>query len=144
MEKIMNFIKEEPHYKVAYLAKPIEPSAETDNTVHNLAAMFAGDSRDYKSFNANFEKNLKPKGYNKQVAPDIDEMQFNLAGVNGNSRSFIKKVFESDKGDVIGPESVQDNYVVAVVTDVTEPGLPSAEGGLAEGQGDGIQGVGVG
>ncbi|MGZ3880124.1 MAG: peptidylprolyl isomerase, partial [Flavisolibacter sp.] len=124
--EIMNFIKEEPHYKVAYLAKPIEPSPETDNTVHNLAAMFAGDSRDYKSFNANFEKNLKPKGYNKQVAPDIDEMQFNLAGVNGSSRPFIKKVFEADKGDVIGPESVQDNYVVAVVTDVTEPGLPSA------------------
>jgi peptidyl-prolyl cis-trans isomerase D len=123
--EIMNFTKEEPHYKVAYLAKPIETSPETDNTVHNLAAMFAGDSRDYKSFNANFDKNLKSKGYNKQVAPDIDEMQFNLAGVNGSARSFVKKVFESDKGDVIGPESLPDNYVVAVVTDVNEPGLPS-------------------
>ena len=123
--EIMDYIKVEPHYKVAYLAKPIETSPETDNTVHNLAAMFAGDSRDYKSFNANFEKNLKPKGYNKQVAPDIDEMQFNLMGVNGSARSFIKKVFETDKGDVIGPEQVPDNYVVAVVTDVNEPGLPS-------------------
>jgi peptidyl-prolyl cis-trans isomerase D len=53
-------------------------------------------------------------------------MQFNLAGVNGSARSFVKKVFETDKGDVIGPESVPDNYVVAVVTDVNEPGLPSA------------------
>jgi len=122
--EIMNFINVEPHYKVAYLAKPIETSPETDNTVHNLAAMFAGDSRDYKSFTANFEKNLKPKGYNKQVAPDIDEMQFNLMGVNGSARSFIKKIFETDKGDVIGPEQVPDNYVVAVVTNVTEPGLP--------------------
>ena len=106
-------------------AKPIVTSPETDNEVHNLAAMFAGDSRDYKSFNANFDKNLKPKGYNKQVAPDLNEMQFNLMGVNGSARPFIKKIFESDKGDIIGPESVPDNYVVAVVTEVTEPGLPS-------------------
>ncbi|HLO37121.1 MAG TPA: peptidylprolyl isomerase, partial [Lacibacter sp.] len=123
--EIMNFMNVEPHYKVAYLAKPIETSPETDNTVHNLAAMFAGDSRDYKSFNANYEKNLKPKGYIKQVAPDVNEMEFNLMGVNGSARSFIKKVFETDKGDVIGPESVPNNYVVAVVTDITEPGLPS-------------------
>jgi len=123
--EILDFMKVEPHYKVAYLAKQIVTSPETDNEVHNLAAMFAGDSRDYKSFNANFEKNLKPKGYNKQVAPDLNEMQFNLMGVNGSARPFIKKIFESDKGDIIGPESVPDNYVVAVVTEVTEPGLPS-------------------
>lgn len=123
--EIMNFINVEPHYKVAYLAKPIAASQETDNQVHNLAAMFAGDSRDYKSFNTNYEKNVKSKGYIKQVAPDLDEMQFNLMGVNGSARQFIKKVFETDKGDVIGPEMLPDNYVVAVVTDVTEPGLPS-------------------
>lgn len=123
--EIMNFMNVEPHYKVAYLAKQIVPSQETDNQVHNLAAMFAGDSRDYKSFNANYEKNVKPKGYVKQVAPDLDEMQFNLMGVNGSARQFIKKVFETDKGDVIGPEMLPDNYVVAVVTDITEPGLPS-------------------
>jgi len=122
--EIMDFINVEPHYKVAYLGKPITPSQETDNQAHNLAAMFAGDSRDYKSFNDNFEKNLKPKGYVKQVAPDLDEMQFNLMGVNGSARQFIKKVFETDKGDIIGPEMLPESYVVAVVTDVTKPGLP--------------------
>jgi len=123
--EIMNFINVEPHYKVAYLAKPIVASQETDNQVQNIAAMFAGDSRDYKSFTANYEKNIKSKGYVKQVAPDLDEMQFNLMGVNGSARQFIKKVFETDKGDVLGPELVPDNYVVAVVTDINEPGLPS-------------------
>lgn len=123
--EIMNHINVEPHYKVAYVAKQIVPSQETDNQAHNLAAMFAGDSRDYKSFTANFEKTLKSKGYVKQVAPDLDEMQFNLMGVNGSARQFIKKVFETDKGDIIGPEMLPDNYVVAVVTDITEPGLPS-------------------
>ncbi|HTM91416.1 MAG TPA: peptidylprolyl isomerase [Flavisolibacter sp.] len=123
--EIMNFINVEPHYKVAYVAKPIVASQETDNQVHNLAAMFAGDSRDYKSFNDNYEKTVKSKGYVKQVAPDLDEMQFNLMGVNGSARQFIKKVFETDKGDIIGPEMLPDNYVVAVVTDITKPGLPS-------------------
>lgn len=123
--EILKDINVEPHYKVAYLAKPIETSSETDNTAHNLAAMFAGDSRDQKSFNANFEKNLKAKGYNKQVAPDLDDMQFNLMGVNGSAREFIKKVFDADKGDVIGPEIVPDNYVVAIVTDISKPGLQS-------------------
>lgn len=123
--EILKDINVEPHYKIAYFAKTIEPSSETENAVQNMAAMFAGDSRDYKSFNANFEKNLKPKGFNKQVATDIDDMQFDLTGVNGSARNFIKKVFEADKGDVIGPESVPDNYVVAVVTEVNEPGLPS-------------------
>jgi peptidyl-prolyl cis-trans isomerase D len=123
--EVLNHMNVEPHYKVAYLAKPIQTSPETDNQANNAASMFAGDSRDYKSFTANFEKTLKPKGYVKQLAPDIDEMQFNLPGINGTVRPFIKTVFEADKGDVIGPESLQDNYVVAVVTDVTEPGLPS-------------------
>ncbi|MBO9684369.1 MAG: peptidylprolyl isomerase, partial [Flavisolibacter sp.] len=123
--EIMNFINVEPHYKVAYVAKPIVASQETDNQVHNLAAMFAGDSRDYKSFNENYEKTIKSKGYVKQVAPDLDEMQFNLMGVNGSARQFIKKVFETDRGDIIGPEMLPDNYVVAVVTDITKPGLPS-------------------
>jgi peptidyl-prolyl cis-trans isomerase D len=123
--KILDLKNYEPFYKIAYLARQIVPSPETENAVQNAAAMFAGDSRDYKSFTANFEKNLKPKGYNKQVAADLDEMQFDLIGVNGSARPFIKKVFEADKGDVIGPESVPDNYVVAVVTDVNKPGLPS-------------------
>jgi peptidyl-prolyl cis-trans isomerase D len=123
--EIMNFINVEPHYKVAYVAKPIVASQETDNEVHNIAAMFAGDSRDYKSFNENYEKNIKSKGYVKQVAPDLDEMQFNLMGVNGSARQFIKKVFETDRGEIIGPEMLPDNYVVAVVTDITKPGLPS-------------------
>lgn len=123
--EIMNHIKVEPHYKIAYLAKTIVPSQETENQMNNLAALFAGDSRDQKSFNANFEKNLKPKGFTKQVATDIDEMQFGLMGVSGTARHFIKKVFEADRGDVIGPEAITQNFVVAIVTDVNEPGLPS-------------------
>lgn len=129
--KILDLKNYQPYYKIAYLAKEIVASPETDNQAQNAAAMFAGDSRDYKSFEANFDKNLKPKGYTKLVANDIDEMQFDINGVNGPARTFVKKVFDADKGDVIGPESVPDNYIVAVVTEVNKPGLPSVSSARA-------------
>ena len=122
--EVVSHMNVEPHYKVAYLAKTIQPSPETESQMENQAAMFAGDARDYKSFNAYYEKNLKPKGFNKQIAADIDEMQFGLVGVTGTAREFIKEVFKADKGDIIGPTHINQNFVVAVVTEENKPGLP--------------------
>lgn len=123
--EIMEHKNPQLQYKVAYLAKPVYASPETDQQAHNQANLFAGDSRDINSFNSNFDKNLRPKGISKLVAIDIDAMAYNIQGLQGNARSFVKKIFEADKGDVISPERVGDNYVVAVVTDVTEPGVQS-------------------
>ncbi|MGZ8538045.1 MAG: peptidyl-prolyl cis-trans isomerase, partial [Flavisolibacter sp.] len=113
-----------PHNKVAYLAKQIIPSQETDQEALNQANLFAGDSRDIKSFNENFEKNLKGKGLNKSVATDMGPMDNTIMGLPP-ARAFIRLVFEGDEGDVVGPERVGENYVVAVITEVTEPGLKS-------------------
>jgi peptidyl-prolyl cis-trans isomerase D len=115
----------EPQYKIAYFTKQIIASQETDNQANNQATQFAGDSRDLKSFNSNFEKNLRPKGYNKLIASDIKPMDFSINGIQGSARSFIKDIFNANSGDVIGPERVGDNYIVAVVTEVNKPGLES-------------------
>lgn len=109
-------------YKIAYIGKPIETSAETESAAQSAAALFAGDSRDGKAFNENWEKNLKNKGINKLTASDITPMASNLQGMNGVSRSLIKKIFEADAGDVVGPEKVGDAYVVATVTEINKPG----------------------
>ena len=114
-----------PAYKVAYLGKAIAASQETDNTAQNAASMFAGDSRNEKAFNENWEKTLKPKGINKLAANDLRPLDFTIQGVNGSNRKFIKDIFEADKGDVVGPERVGDDYIVAIVTDVTKEGLAS-------------------
>lgn len=114
-----------PAYKIAYLAKPIVASQETENTAQNAATIFAGDSRNEKAFNENWEKNLRSKGINKLSATDIRPLDFSIQGINGTSRKFVKDIFEADKGDVIGPELVGDTYVVALVTDVAEEGLAS-------------------
>ena len=125
--EIMAHINPEPHYKVAYLSKPIAASQETDNQANNQANMFAGNSRDLKSFNENYEKNLKSKGLNKLTASDIRAMDYNIQGLPGGARSFVKDVFNADKGDVLGPTRVGDDYVVAIVTEVNEPGVQSVE-----------------
>jgi peptidyl-prolyl cis-trans isomerase D len=115
-----------PAYKVAYLTVPIETSQETDNQASNDANMFSGNSHDIKSFNENWEKNWRQKGVNKLAANDLKPLDFTLTGMNASARSFIKKIFDAKKGEVVGPDRVGENYIVAVVAEIDEPGLPSA------------------
>ncbi|MER3498617.1 MAG: peptidylprolyl isomerase [Chitinophagaceae bacterium] len=116
----------EPHYKVAYLAKRIDPSDATDQAAENAARSFAANSRDLKSFDANYQKELQPKGIQKLFAPDITENAFSVPGL-GVSRQFVKKVFEADKGEVFQFENtIGYNYIVAVVTEINKPGTMSA------------------
>ena len=113
-----------PGYKIAYLPKQIAASTETDNSASNQANLFAGDSRDQKSFDANYEKNLKPKGILKGLATDITSMAADIQGL-GASRSFVKSIYKANRGEVLQPERIADNYVVAVVTEINEEGTQS-------------------
>ena len=112
------------NYKIAYMAKPIVPSDETDNAAANAASRFAGESRNAEAFNEEFNKNLRSKGINKLVAEDIKPGDFNITGL-GLSRALVKNIFEADKGDVLQPERIGDAYVVAAVTDVHPAGMQS-------------------
>lgn len=114
-----------PVYKIAYLTKDISASTATDDRVHGQANLFAGNSRDQKSFESNYDKDVRSKGIPKMVANDLTPMAYTIDGVPGQARPFIKKLFDADAGTVIGPERIGDNYVVAVVTDASEPGLRS-------------------
>ncbi|MGZ8557604.1 MAG: peptidylprolyl isomerase [Chitinophagaceae bacterium] len=112
-----------PAYKIAYLSLPIEASQETDANASNEATLFAGNSRDQKSFDANAEK-LRAKGINKAFAQDLKPNDFQVQGM-GVSRAFVKSVYEADLGDVLQPERVGENYVVAIITEVNEKGTQS-------------------
>ena len=117
-----------PAYKVAYLSKKIETSDETEKNAETAALQFAGNNRDLKSFDANAEKDLKPKGIQKLIAPNINSHAYDIPGI-GVSRKFIKDIFDADKGDVLQPEKVGDNYVVAVVTASSKAGTFTAASG---------------
>ncbi|MBI5372806.1 MAG: SurA N-terminal domain-containing protein [Sphingobacteriales bacterium] len=123
--EIMAAIQPSAHYKIAYLPKEIIASQETDNAALNEANLFAGDNRDLKSFEANYEKTLKPKGIQKAVASDIGRSSSYINGLNGATRSFVRAIYDAKKGEVLKPERIDDNYVVAVVTDVFEEGTMS-------------------
>ncbi|HVG13276.1 MAG TPA: peptidylprolyl isomerase, partial [Flavisolibacter sp.] len=114
----------QPNYKIAYLAKTISPSSETDNAASSAASSFAANSTTQKAFDANFEKNLKAKGMNKMVAQDILPNASEITGL-GNSRTLVRNIFAADKGDVLQSERVGSAYVVALVTEVNEAGTQS-------------------
>lgn len=117
-------------YKVAYLPIEIIASQETDNLALNKANEFAGDSKDLSSFEANFEKKLKPQGLIKGVAADITPIAYEVRGV-GSSRSFVRAIYDAKKGDVLKPERVDNSYIVAVVTAINEEGTVSVESARA-------------
>lgn len=113
-----------PAYNIAYVALPIEASQETDANASNEATLFAGNSRDQKSFDANVEK-LKAKGINKAFAQEIKPNDYQVQGL-GVSRAFVKSINDAKAGEVLQPERVGENYVVAIVTEVNKKGTQSA------------------
>ncbi len=120
--EILSHIKPETHYKIAYIGRQIEPSAETDAAANNQAQQFAANSRDQKTFNENADK-LKAQGINKLVESNIAPTAYQLG--LGVSRGFVRNIYEADLGDVLDPEKVGDNYVVAMVTEVNKKGTMS-------------------
>jgi peptidyl-prolyl cis-trans isomerase D len=107
----------EPAYKIAYFARKIEPSAETDDNASGLASQFAGESRDQAAFDANSKKaNLQ-----KIPARDIHPVDFTIQGL-GSSRALVRWIFEAKLGEVSESFSVDDKYVVAIVTEINKKG----------------------
>ncbi|GAB4093355.1 SurA N-terminal domain-containing protein [Flaviaesturariibacter terrae] len=110
-------------YKIAYLARPVEISSETENAANTAASQFAADSRSIESFNQNFDKNLRSKGLNKQTA-DLKALDFNIAGA-GTSRELVRDAFKASKGDVLQVQRVSNGYIVAAVNSISPAGLQS-------------------
>jgi peptidyl-prolyl cis-trans isomerase D len=123
--EIMSAIKPSTHYKIAYLPKEIIASQETDNNALNEANAFAAESNSIKSFDDNYEKKLKAKGFQKGIATDIARSSSSVRGLENASRSFVKAIYAAKRGDVLKPERIDNSYVVAVVTDVQEEGTMS-------------------
>jgi peptidyl-prolyl cis-trans isomerase D len=110
----------EPVYKVAYLAKRIVASEETDALASSAAIEFVGASKDPKSFNEIAAK----KSLNKESAENIKEMDFGVGSLS--SRAIVKWVFENKVGTVSDPFDLKDRYVVAVITNEIKEGVQPA------------------
>ena len=109
-------------YKIAYLSKSIIPSNETINAASTAAAQFASSSKDVKSFNTNAVK----QGLQVLPAIGIKENDFDIQGI-GESRTFVRWVFEKDVNAISEPFEIADNYYVAIITSEEKAGLASVE-----------------
>lgn len=113
--------KVEPAFKVAYFSKAIEPSDETINAANTTATQFASESRDA----SNFEKNVRKYKLTPRVA-EVKPTEYSIPGI-GSARRLVKWIYQNDKGAVSEPESFGDKFIVALITEVREEGLPDAK-----------------
>jgi len=110
-----------PAYKIAYLSKPLIVSNETDAAASNAAARFASTTKDKRQFDENSAK------LGKQGLPsgELKENDYTVSGI-GDSRQLVKWIYDHSVGDITDqPMRIGDKYVVAIVTAINKPGLPS-------------------
>ena len=107
-------------FKMAYLAKKILASPETDNAASSAATQFAGTSRDVKAF----DENVTKMKLTKLGADNLKEMDYAIAGMP--SRQMVKWVFENKVGSVSEPFDLRDRYVVLAVTGSLSEGVQPA------------------
>jgi peptidyl-prolyl cis-trans isomerase D len=113
----------EPAYKIAYLAKKIDASQETDQNASGLANQFAGENRNQKAFEESVQKN----NLQKLLAPDISPIENNIPGL-GSNRQIVRWMYDdkTNLGDVSEVFSVGDKYIVAALTEINHEGTMSA------------------
>ncbi len=112
----------EPAVKIALLAKHMDASQETDNATFSAANEFAGKNRTQQAFN----KSIAQEGLNKRIA-DLKPTDFDVA-VLGSARDLVRWAFnDAKKGDVSNVFSLENKYVVAVLTDMKEEGIASLD-----------------
>lgn len=119
--EVLDHRKIEAAFKIAYLAKTIDPSDETINNASNAATQFASQSQNQSSFEANTKKqNLTPR------VAEVKPTDFNVVGI-GNARRLVKWAFENKVGKVSEPESFNNAYVVALVKEEKKEGVARAQ-----------------
>jgi len=122
-----------PAHKLEVLSREIPFSQETESAALAKANEFAGRCKDLTSFNREYEKNLKPKGYTKESAPDILPLSYSVNGV-GSDREFVRTVFNSKKGQMLegGVQRVGNSFFVAILQDVTQLYDLPTQGGVVK------------
>lgn len=113
--------------QVAFLVRNVVPSTQTYQDAYALASKFAGENTNREKFDAAItEQNLT-----KKVAT-VGENDRMIAGLE-NPRQLIRAAYEAEEGDIIISQEetpifeLGDNFVIAVLADVTEEGIAPFE-----------------
>jgi peptidyl-prolyl cis-trans isomerase D len=110
-------------YNIAYLAKQISLSNETDIATKNEASKFIGTVKTKKDFDEAVKK-LNKTSY---PADGIKKVDFNVPGL-GSNRTLVRWIYDNKVGDITETYHTFNNkFVVGIITAVNKPGVPSAQ-----------------
>lgn len=101
----------------ATIVHNVYPSNETDQEYFNKAVKFRGKATNI----AKFEEQAKESGLDPRVVPDILKDQRTIPGL-GSPINIIGWAYNSDEGDISSIFEVDDQYIVAALTEVDEKG----------------------
>lgn len=121
--EVLNQRNFEPAYKIAYLSKEILPSDETVNAASTKANKLSGEARDAKAVAAYLIKN---PGLQKMDVPTIIKENDYQLGALRDARQLIRWAFSAKENEVSEPFSIEDQFVVAIVSKIIPEGLPDA------------------
>lgn len=116
-----------PVVQVAFITRPLEASSETDKIIFEQATQFASASQTAEAFSKTAEENR----LNKQVAPSVQKNAFQLPGVSG-AREVVKWAYQEKTGVVSPVFTLDDSYVVALLTGIKEEGTMALEDARAQ------------
>ncbi len=121
--EIMEKLHPEPAYKIAYMAREIDPSDVTINKANSEAVKLSAAARDVKAFNTYTSKNGLAK-IDLPMAVHENDFQF---GSYADARNVIKWAFDNKEGSVSEPFSLGNDFVVVSVDKKLREGLQDPE-----------------
>jgi peptidyl-prolyl cis-trans isomerase D len=110
--------------QVAMLTRDIQASSRTYQDVYAQASLFASQLRESKEFHQTAEE----LDVAIRTADNIREMDFTIPGVE-NPRGIIQWAFMDDtrEGGFSRIFELDNRFIIATVTDITEEGIPSPD-----------------
>ncbi len=110
-------------YNIAYYAKQITVSNETDGLAKSEATKFLSLATDNKKFDDEAAK-LKKVPF---PAEAVKQMDYSVPGLSSN-RQLVKWIYENKVGTITElPYNFNTKYIVGIITAVNKPGLPTAQ-----------------
>ncbi|MBS4044068.1 MAG: peptidylprolyl isomerase [Chitinophagaceae bacterium] len=109
-------------YNIAYYAKQITVSNETDALAKNEATKFLSIVQNNKQFDDEAIKLAKVP----YPAEGVKPMDYNVPGL-GSNRQLVKWIYSNKVGAITElPYNFNTKYVVGIITNINKPGLPTA------------------
>lgn len=102
---------------VAFVDRRVEPSTKTFQIKYGEADEF---KRSITSI-ASFDQEVANRELNKRIASNLKENDRTIAGLQ-NPRQLIRWAYEAEKGDVSDVIELGNNFVIGVLTNISEEG----------------------